>query len=349
MQYRNGRLRRLVENLSAIAYEVAHLCCKCWSSVGSVSAMPNPTPSSTLRPGARRRHHLSGAAFTVVALAAGLLVGVVGAAPAGASSKQHHGPVTVLTAGSLETIMKTAVESGFHKATGYTVTDISGGSTGLAQDIKGGVHKADVFWSAAPTSDKALMGSANGNWVKWYVTFAVSPLVLGYEATDKFAATLKSQPWWKVITKPGFLVGRTNPVTDPKGRLAVTALKKAATKNNDPTVGAIATKATTVFTETSLVGRLQAGQLDAGFFYAVEASAAHFPTVPLTGVKEDANYTLTVVSKAPHPAAADAFVKYLLSKKAKKLLAANGLKELGKPKLSGKKSAVPKSLRKVIK
>jgi hypothetical protein len=30
-------------------------------------------------------------------------------------------------------------------------------------------------------------------------------------------------------------------------------------------------------------------------------------------------------------------------------IGANGLKELGKPKLSGKKSAVPKSLRKVIK
>jgi molybdate/tungstate transport system substrate-binding protein len=257
--------------------------------------------------------------------------------------------VIVLTAGSLETIMKTAVDPGFHRATGYTVTDVSGGSTGLAQDIKGGVHQADVFWSAAPTADKTLMGSADGDWVTWYITFATSPLVLGYEPTSKFASTIKSQPWWKVITEPGFLIGRTNPVTDPKGRLAVSALEDAATKNSDPTVGAIATKQTTVYTETSLVGRLQSGQLDAGFFYAVEASAAHFPTVPLTGVSEYASYTLTIVAKAPHSAAADAFVTYLLSKDAKKLLAEHGLKELGKPKLSGKKSAVPKSLRKVIK
>ena len=289
-----------------------------------------------------------GTSLAALCVAAGALTAAVGAPAAGAARK-HSGAVVVLTAGSLETIMKTAVDAGFHKATGYTVTDISGGSTGLAQDIKGGVHKADVFWSAAPTSDRVLMGAANGNWVRWYLTFATTALVLGYEPADKFAATLESQPWWKVVTKPGFLLGRTNPVTDPKGRLSVDALRKAAAQHHDAAVGSIVAKQTTVFTETSLVGRLQAGQLDAGLFYAVEASAAHFPTVPLTGVSEEADYTLTIVAKAPHPAAADAFVRYLLSPAAKKLLAEKGLKELGKPKLSGKKSAVPKGLRKVIK
>jgi molybdate/tungstate transport system substrate-binding protein len=284
------------------------------------------------------------AAVALAALAAG---GLGTAGPAGAAAR-HSGPVVVLSAGSLETIMKTAVGPEFHRATGYTVTDISGGSTGLAQDIKGGVHQADVFWSAAATSDKALEGKANGNWVRWYVTFAVSPLVLGYESSSKFAATVTSKPWWQVVSEPGILVGRTNPVTDPKGRLTVSALKAAATKENDPAVGAIATKQTTVFTETSLVGRLQSGQLDVGFFYAVEASAAHFPTVPLTGVTEDADYTLTVVAKAPHAAAADAFVKWLLSAKAKKALAADGLHELRHPRLSGKRSALPRSLKEVI-
>lgn len=279
------------------------------------------------------------------------MIGSVGVAVPGLSagaSKRHGGKVLVLSAGSLETIMKTAVEPAFHRATGYTVTDVSGGSTGLAQDIKGGVHQADVFWSAAPTADVALEGKANGNWVRWYVTFADSPLVLGYNASGKFAATLRSRPWWSVLSQPGVLVGRTNPVTDPKGRLAVAALKSAATKERAPTLAAIATRQTTVFTETSLVGRLQSGQLDVGFFYAVEASAAHFPTVPLTGVHEVASYTLTVVSNAPHAAAAAAFVRWLLSPKAKRLLAADGLHRLRAPKLSGGRAAVPRSLRKVI-
>jgi molybdate/tungstate transport system substrate-binding protein len=234
------------------------------------------------------------------------------------------------------------------KATGYSVTDISGGSTGLAQEIKGGVYKADVFWSASPSADKKLVGSANGNWVSWYVTFATSTLVLGYNPKSKFAATLRSEPWWKVITKPGFRLGRTNPVTDPKGRLAISALKEAAQKDKDPAVGAIVTKQTTVYTETSLVGRLPSGQLDAGFFYAVEASAAHFPTVPLSGVTEHASYTLTVVAKAPHSAAADAFVAWILSASAKRLLATHGLIELNRPELSGNLSSVPAILKKVL-
>lgn len=270
---------------------------------------------------------------------------------AGGSSahhKVHSGNVVVLSAGSLETVMQTVVEPGFHRATGYTVTDISHGSTALAQDIKDGVYRADVFWSASPTSDKALEGKSNGNWVKWYMTFAVSPLVLGYDQSSKYAATLEREPWWRVLTKPGVLVGRTNPVTDPKGRLTVAALEAAASKEHAPSLGVIATKQTTVFTETSLVGRLQSGQLDVGFFYAVEASAAHFPTVPLKGANEDTSYTLTVVAKAQHADAADALVKWLISPDAKRLLAADGLEELRTPKLSGKSASLPKSLRNII-
>jgi molybdate/tungstate transport system substrate-binding protein len=308
--------------------------------------MPGPSASSIHRRVRRSRVRLAGAALVAISGAASVLA--VGAPASAGAAKLHSGPVIVLTAGSLETIMKTAVEPAFHKATGYTVTDISHGSTALAQDIKTGVYKADVFWSAAPTADKVLMGAANHNWVSWYATFATSTLVLGYNPKSKFAEALRTEPWWKVITRPGFLLGRTNPVTDPKGRLAVAALREAAKQHGDPQVGAIATKKTTVFTETSLVGRLQSGQLDAGFFYAVEASAAHFPTVPLTGVTEHAGYTLTVVAKAPHPAAADALVAWLLSSTAEKLLAAHGLHELSKPVLTGNPAAVPESLRKVI-
>lgn len=286
----------------------------------------------------------------LVLAAAAVAIGtvVLGApTPAGASAK-HAGTVMVLSAGSLEAIMQTAVEPAFHRATGYTITDVSGGSTGLAQDIKGGVRRADVFWSAAPASDRALEGKANGNWVRWYVTFAASPLVLGYNPSGRFAATVTSMPWWKLVSKPGVLVGRTNPITDPKGRLTVTALRDAARAHHDPATGAVATRQTTVFTETSLVGRLQSGQLDVGFFYAVEASAAHVPAVPLEGVHEEADYTLTVLAKAPHRAAATALVRWLLSARAKRLLAAHGLDPLHRPKLSGKRAALPRALRKVV-
>jgi len=255
----------------------------------------------------------------------------------------------VLYAGSLVELMRTAVDAGFQRATGYKVTGISGGATALAQEIKGGVYRADVFVSAAPSSNKLIEGKTGGDWVTWYLTFATSPLLLGYNPAGKFVKTIKTEPWWKVITKPGFLVGRTNPVTDPKGRLVVEAIDQTSKRLHDPSLKSIVLEPTDIFPETAMVGRLQAGELDAGFFFKVEATAGHIPTVPLAGVKGGAVYTITVLARAPHPRAADAFVSYMVGGKARALLEKDGLIQLRPPVLTGDRSAVPKGLRKALK
>jgi len=245
------------------------------------------------------------------------------------------GSVDVLYAGSLVTLMQTFVGPAFHDATGYSVTGIGAGSTALAQEIKGGVHRADVFVSASPRPDQKLEGAANGDWVSWYLRFATSPLLLGYSTSSRFAKALKTKPWWKVVTERGFLLGRTDPVTDPKGVLAVNALDRAARKHHDAGLKELGTRTTNIFPEQTMVGRLQAGQLDAGFFYAVEASAAKIPTVPLTGIKESATYTITILARAPHPTAANAFVAFMLSSQAQAILKENGVVELTPPTLAG--------------
>ena len=116
---------------------------------------------------------------------------------------------------------------GFNTATGYTFSGFSGDSGSLAAEIKGKVRQGDLFVSASPTVNTKLEGAANGNWVSWYATFASSPLVLGYNPSSKFAADLKTKPWYQVLAEPGILVGRTDPVTDPKGALTVKALSGA--------------------------------------------------------------------------------------------------------------------------
>jgi len=137
-----------------------------------------------------------------------------------------------------------------------------------------------VFVSASPAVNLTLAGPTNGSWVSWYVKFATSPLVLGYNPKSTFAADLKTQPWYKVVTKPGFLLGRTDPALDPKGVLAVQAVNATAKNEKDPSLTSVLSSTATVFPEETLVGRLQSGQLDAGFFYAAEAKAAGIPTVP---------------------------------------------------------------------
>ena len=271
---------------------------------------------------ARSRVASGGRRVAVVALALAPLALGVAASPARASGS---GPVDVLYAGSLLDLMQNQIAPAFHRATGYNVVGIANGSSALAAEIKGGTEVADVFVSASPTVNRELEGTANGNWISSYRVIGQSPLVLGYNPSSKFAAALRTTPWYDVVGRAGFLIGRTDPVSDPKGVLAVSALREAARRYHWPALAALATSRSNVFTETSLVGELDAGQLDAGFFYAVEASAAHLTTVALVGTHLAGTYTAAVVNRAPHRAAARAFVAFLLSARGREILRSHGI------------------------
>jgi molybdate/tungstate transport system substrate-binding protein len=257
------------------------------------------------------------------------------------------GTVSALFAGSLVNYMEHDLGPAFSKASGFGYQGFGGGSTEVANEIKGGVRRGDVFISAAAAADKALEGSANGNWVSWYATFAASPLMLAYNPKSRFGAELaRGKPWYKVLAEPGILVGRTDPKLDPKGILTVEAVDNASRKLHDPAL-AKALGSFPVYPETTLIGRLQSGQLDAGFFYAVEASSAHLSTVNLTPVYKVADYTVTILNHAPNPSGAAALVRFLLNAQRSYTLKRNGLTAL-KPTFSGSKASVPASLRKVV-
>jgi molybdate/tungstate transport system substrate-binding protein len=242
--------------------------------------------------------------------------------------------------------MEKQIGPGFNTATGYTFTGTSGDSGALANGIKGKVQQGDVYISANPKKDLGLEGAKNGNWVSWYATFAKSPLVLGYNPSSKFAAALKTKPWYQVLTEAGILIGRTDPVTDPKGALTVQALDESAVAHSATALKAIGTSTNNIYPENTLVGRLQAKQLDVGFFYAAEAKAAKIPTVALTGISLGATYTVTVLKNAPHEAAAEAFVNYLLGAGAKPAMESDGFVLVVPPVLSG--TGVPAGLQNVL-
>lgn len=265
----------------------------------------------------------------------------------GRARAASKGAVAVIYAGSLVDLLEDQLGPAFEHSSGYAFTGFGGGSTEDASEIKAGVRQGDVFVSASATADKSLEGVAGGNWVSWYSTFAASPLVLGYDPDSSFGRELAhGKPWYRVLTQSGILVGRTDPKLDPKGALTVEAVDRAAAKLHDPKLKS-ALESFPVYPETALVGRLQSGQLDAGFFYSVEASAAHFPTVPLKPVFKYAQYTLTILNRDPDPAGAAAFVRYLLSATRRDTLRHDGL-EPQKVRFSGRASAVPAGLRKLI-
>ena len=131
------------------------------------------------------------------------------------------------------------------------------------------------------------MTAANGNLVSWYITFASTKLLIAYNPNSQFASDFKKKPWYDVLQEPGIKVGRTDPTTDPKGALTVKALVAAQSAYNLPTgfsAGVLANSQ--VYPEAALLGDLQSGQLDAGFFYSVEASAAGITTTVDLGQAE---------------------------------------------------------------
>lgn len=267
--------------------------------------------------------------------------------PAASSAPGGHGPVNVLYAGSLVNLMQKQVGPAFHAATGYSVTGESGGSDALVTDIKGKVYKGDVFISASPTATKKLMGASNGNWLSWYASYATSDVVLGYNPNSKFAAVIKSEPWYKAITTPGLKLGFTDPATDPKGKLVAQALAATAKSRNMPALTAIENDQGDVFPEETLVARLQSGQLDAGFFYTAEAVPAKIPTVPLTGEENlKATYTISTITGAPDEAGAAAFVSYLLGPAGQAVLKQDGFSLISPPAITG--AGVPAAIRSAI-
>ncbi|MHB8378348.1 MAG: extracellular solute-binding protein [Acidimicrobiales bacterium] len=254
------------------------------------------------------------------------LTSLSGGPRAGAARRpKSSGAVIVLYAGSLLDLMQRQIGPAFHKATGYTVSGFSNGSSALATEIKGGTQVGDVFISASPKADTALQGNGNGDWVSTYQEFGTSTLVLGYNPSSTYAKDLRTKPWFNVVDLPNFLLGRTDPATDPKGVLAVDALNGVALSYGVPRLNALATSTSNIFPETALVGEIQAGQLDAGFFYAVEAAAAYLKTVPLVGTGLAAEYTVAILNRAPDAAAAKAFVTFLLSTAGQKILKKNGV------------------------
>jgi molybdate/tungstate transport system substrate-binding protein len=261
--------------------------------------------------------------------------------PASSSSK-HSGDVYVFSAGSLDTLMTKSVGPAFHAATGYTLVDTSHGSGTLEANIKDKVAVADVFVSASPTDVAGLMRASNGDWVSWYADFAASPEVLGYYPKSKFASDLKTMPWYKVITLPGFRLGRTDPSQDPGGVLAAEALNETAAAQHLPALKTLATEQSDVYSEDPEEADIQTGQLDAAFMYEADANSQGSPYVPLTGVNLAGQYTIALIKNAPHLAAAEAFIKFLLGPTGQAEMKADNFEIVSPAKVTG--SGVPSAL-----
>jgi molybdate/tungstate transport system substrate-binding protein len=260
--------------------------------------------------------------------------------------------VNVLYAGSLVNLMERSIGPVFDQKSGDRFQGYAGGSNKLANEIKGLLRRGDVFVSANPKVNDQLIGQTNGNWVQWYVTFAESPLTIGYSPASRFANDLKNKPWYEALAEPGLKLGRTDPKLDPKGALTIELFKRAEALYHKPDLSqkilGEPENPAQVLPEEALIGRLQSGQLDAGFFYSTETSDAKIPSISLPEeIALKARYTITILRDAPNPSDAEKFVNFLLGADGRDLLTQHGL-AMVKPNLSGDATAVPAAIKSLI-
>lgn len=289
----------------------------------------------------------------VAALLAGLVLvatgcGGVGGGAAGGGGGKGAGQETVrvLYAGSLVNTMEDAIGPAFTRSTDYRFRGFTAGSKKVARNIDGKVWAGSVFISARPEVNATLMGPSNGDWVDWYAVFARSPLVIGYHPESKFADGFGTRPWYEVVTQPGIRVGYTDPELDPKGELTIKALQRAEQLYNQPRLlEEFRNRTGVMLPEEQLVGRLQAGQLDAGFFYSIEAAELkNLEAVRLPKIDLHASYTVTVLNRAPNKAGGIRFVEFLLGPRGTEILKKRGFRVIRPPRVRGPESAVPEKV-----
>ena len=128
---------------------------------------------------------------------------VASASASASSTPTGSGSVNVLYAGSLVNLMHEAGRPGLPDRDRLLGHRRWRGSTALATDIKGKVYKGDVFISASPKATATLDGLRQRQLGLLVRQLRLVHVVLGYNPNSKFAAEIKSKPWYKAITTPG--------------------------------------------------------------------------------------------------------------------------------------------------
>ena len=323
------------------------------------------------------------AGIAAVVTCAGLALAGCGSSGGGSGSAKGSQTADVAYAASLTYLNEKIVGPAFTGATGYKYTGRAGPSNGLEQEIAGRVITPNVFEAIGGDNITPLFPK----FTKWYVQYAATSIVVAYNPASKYAGQFAAiasgkKPLvdlFKLMEKPGFLLGRTDPNLDPQGRAFIYMLELAAAKYHLPagTVTKIlggplaSANSKQIFDEAALEPRLQAGQLDASSAYLSQARQLHLHYIPLPAAinlgdaalaaqYHAASITITGnVTKHGSPLVTDittigkptkagaAYVAYVLSQAGRALYAKGGYTLLT-PAASGDMAAIPAAVRKEL-
>ena len=286
---------------------------------------------------------------------------LTGACILAASAAQAADALRVAYAGSMGVVMDRFIGPAFAKANGVDYQGIGQGAYGLARQLQGRLLQADVFISITPgpidiLRDAGMIGAA--------VPVASTQMVITYSPKSRFlpeleAAAQGKKPWYEVLQTPGLRFGRTDAAIDPQGQNIIFTMLLAQNYYGQPgladrILGGYQNPQQ-IFTEASLLSRLEAGQIDASSGYLSAARSHHLPFIELpdeinlSNPQMDARWykavqfsiklpsgreaTLntqplvvyaTVLKDSKRPALAGKFVQFLQSPEGQKMLGDSG-------------------------
>lgn len=279
--------------------------------------------------------------------------------------------LTVYAAGTLAVPFQ-HIDAAFEKLhPGVVVQPQFGGSVMMARRIADLHQRADVYVSADYTVIPKILGKAG--LTSWFVGFAANAVTLAYTPRSRGARTINADNWYHVVAQPGVVIGRSDPNTDPSGYQFLQMLSLAAGYYHDPelepSVLKNAPRRAMRDTETSLISALQLGQIDYLAIYSSSAIAHHLEYVKLPSDinLEDASkyhlyqrgsartatgvlhgkpiiYAVSVPHTADHKALAAEYIRFLIGKEGRAILAKSGLVPLNHA-LAHDASAMPAVLR----
>jgi molybdate/tungstate transport system substrate-binding protein len=294
--------------------------------------------------------------FAVTVVAVFVVVGLTGPAHVCAQPK---GKLVIFHAGSL-TVPFAKIEKHFESThPGLDIQREAGGSTKMARMISELNKPADIMASADfAVIDKTLIpGKAS-----WNVRFATNQLVLCYTDGSRFAKEINKDNWYEILARKGVVWGHSDPNLDPCGYRSLMVLQLAEKFYDKPGLYdrliANRPKENVRPKSVELVSLLKTGNMDYAWEYlsvAVQHGLKYMvlddhinlgnyamdafykqAQVKVTGKKpgtwmtrtgKSCTYGVTLIKDAPNPAAAEAFLAYLLDPEG----GLKTLKEMGQP------------------
>jgi len=297
---------------------------------------------------------------------------------------QQLSPVRIALAGTMEVVVVRDIGPAFTAATGYPVELTRAPSVQLANRIVKGELKPDVYLNSDASVMELLMGPANNDRSRWYLPILRSRTVIAYSPNSRFkddfdAARAGKLPWYEVLQRPGLVLKRPNPTVDSGGYRAIFVFDLAERHYKIP--GLKRKVIGTDNNESQYWDRfeyyplMRAGQIDAFVTFITNATLNGLPYIDLPEEIDQSNpsmakwyatasytnpngqtfrgtsaaYAVTIPVAVGNRQGAEAFVQFLLSETGFRMWERAGFHRFTNLCVSGDETAVPQSLRSMIK